>query len=267
MPRLTWPNRLFALALLAGAPACGAIEGGDADTATLAPPEAWPDRITVSTSTVTMGTATGTLRWDVPVEGFSFSRFPTTNRQYQSCVSSGVCREPSLRTGNCETWPRPGEQPGMLEWPVGCVTPEESATYCSWVGAEGLPTDEQWTLASRGRTPTRFAWGDSVPTCKTHISGPPGGKDVGCPAQGDARVGLRPKGASPLGAEDVLVYRAELLRRNPASQWPGCKAERGCFVRGATNAAIDGYIGYPSVETELKDPYGVPMSTFRCVWE
>ena len=266
MPRQTWPNRLLALAFVAGAPACGAIEIEDA-AGKRAPKESWPERVEVSASTLTVGTATGTLRWEVAVDGFAFSRFPTTNQQYQDCILSGACRTPSLRGGSCEKWPRPGEEAGMLEWPVSCATPEEASSFCRYVGANGLPTDEQWTLASRGRKPTRFAWGNSAPSCKTHPSGPPQGENSGCAAPGDARIRIHADGASPFGAEDVLAFRSELLRKNPDSHWPGCRTARGCYVRGVVDGAIDGYIGYPSVETERAHAQGVPLSTFRCVWE
>ena len=95
MSRQTWPNRLLALALLAGMSACGAIEVGDA-TGKKAPKDAWPERVEVSAAPLTVGTATGTLRWDEMVDGFAFSRFPITNGQYQDCITGGACSEPRM---------------------------------------------------------------------------------------------------------------------------------------------------------------------------
>jgi hypothetical protein len=91
-------------------------------------------------------------------------------------------------------------------------------------------------------------------------------------------VGKHPGGASPLGLEDALLTRAELLVtsddaffgacRNLAD--PSAKSSGACLVYGLAPGAIDSVERLPlaqkesdsEVETELATmPYG-----FRCVW-
>ena len=226
----------------------------------------WPERVSIGAATVAMGTATGTRRWSAGVGAFTITRFPVTNQQYQQCLEAGACEVPSLRDASCEQWPRPGEQGGMLQWPVACATPEESAAYCRWVGGTGLPNAEQWTLAARGPELRRFPWGNELPTCLQHASGY-AVEGADCPDPGDIVIGARPGGASPLGVSDVLTYGAELLRPSATSGWSGCHSGRGCSVQSLVRGGIDAYLAVSLPSATGSEPVGEPLSAFRCVWE
>ncbi len=61
------------------------------------------------------------------------------------------------------TWKDPG-YPQEDSFPVVCVSWQDAARYCSWVGGR-LPTEAEWELAAgNGAKHTRYSWGNDLPT-------------------------------------------------------------------------------------------------------
>lgn len=128
------------------------------------------------------------MQWvDVLVgdERLRMSKYPVTNRQYERCIRAGKCESPTrsahlpltykydekeptvmaLLPCGCvsnkyhsskycrlsrlpyDTWNRKGYE----DFPVTCVTQAQAETYSRWIGGS-LPTDREWTAASRLRS-------------------------------------------------------------------------------------------------------------------
>jgi formylglycine-generating enzyme required for sulfatase activity len=97
----------------------------------------------------------------VTVNGFEIDAHEVTVAMYRECVAAGACKEPSAPYANqfCN-YDRSLERAGH---PMNCVNWEQASTYCSWM-KKRLPTEEQWEIAARGGTGSRYPWGDAEPT-------------------------------------------------------------------------------------------------------
>jgi hypothetical protein len=208
------------------------------------------------------GFARGHMRRSYEVPGFSITRYPITVRQYRECVEKGACAPPGSNARTCRTNDGRGlldgptfEREGDL--PITCVTMEQAAGYCQWVGG-ALPTAQEWMLAARGPEVKRHAWGNDDATCKRH---PEATED--CAPEG--KIAAHPESASPAGVEDVLLSRAELARASADADFPACAPPRqGCSFYGIEPGAIDsvepvGAAGDPTNEASTP-------AAFRCVW-
>lgn len=91
-------------------------------------------------------------------------------------------------------------KPGYERHPVTETTWAGARAYCEWRGGR-LPTEAEWEAAARGPDARRYPWGDAPPTDElAFVSGRTG---VTSP------VGVRPKGASAFGAQDMAGSMAE----------------------------------------------------------
>lgn len=64
----------------------------------------------------------------------------------------------SRRTMNRCAWKN-----GLLSHPINCVTWEEAAAFCTWVGGR-LPTPTEWEYAATSGDPEKqYPWGESPP--------------------------------------------------------------------------------------------------------
>ena len=89
-------------------------------------------------------------------------------------MDAGVCTE----TATAEGYKCPEEAnydvPGAEALPINCVSADQAAVYCAWLG-KVLPSEAMWEKAARGGCETLdgdckssmrvYPWGDSPPTC------------------------------------------------------------------------------------------------------
>lgn len=90
---------------------------------------------------------------------------------------------------------------------MNCVDWHQASACCAWSN-QRLPTEEEWEYAARGSEERAFPWGwepvspDRARVCAAASHG----ILSWC---GSARVGSFPRGASPLGVEDLIGNVAE----------------------------------------------------------
>jgi eukaryotic-like serine/threonine-protein kinase len=151
-----------------------------------------------------------------------------TVAQYKACSDKGECKR----------GPRDNEWPGITarekkiydplcnirdaeargSYPINCVDWDLASAFCSASGRR-LPTEAEWEFATRGSDGRKYPWGDDAPTGGGHLNacgkecvawGKKNGEDVAAMYPVDdgfpttAPVGSFPKGASPLGLQDVV---------------------------------------------------------------
>ncbi|MDI7268483.1 MAG: SUMF1/EgtB/PvdO family nonheme iron enzyme [Myxococcota bacterium] len=147
---------------------------------------------------------------------FRIDRFEVTNSRYAACVSARACRAPSSL--NSHTRNGYFGDPSYGAYPVLRVSWDDAAAYCAWIGRR-LPTEAEWEMAARGgcdvvvpaacgaEDERAYPWGDAAPSCGEANHEEAGGF---CVAGGDTdRVGARPAGVGPYGAEDMAGNVAE----------------------------------------------------------
>jgi formylglycine-generating enzyme required for sulfatase activity len=121
----------------------------------------------------------------VDLDAFWIDKTEVTNAQYQKCVKTGACEEPTC-------WDN-ADLNGAGQ-PVVCVTWHDAQAYAAW--AEGrLATEAEWEKAARGTDGRLYPWGDEDADCdKANFKG--------CAGRTVA-VGSYPDGAGPFGALDM----------------------------------------------------------------
>jgi sulfatase modifying factor 1 len=166
----------------------------------------------------------------VEVGPYSLMRGEVTGAQYSACVKEGACTPTGEGPACTPTGP-------LERRPVNCVSWEQGAALCAWLGAR-LPTEAEWELAARGLEGRPYPWGEARPTCElTNFSGR--GRDTGdeeliaregCsdnePDVPCARTGVTPEGVCDL-AGNLWEWVADDWHRD----------YRGAPARGAWCAA------------------------------
>jgi formylglycine-generating enzyme required for sulfatase activity len=102
----------------------------------------------------------------VALDAFKIDNAEVTVGNYKECVKTGECAAPNW--GDCKVYTHQGYQfalrvPKALKSngvPMSCVTREEAATYCAFVGGK-LPSNDQWEKAARGTDKRMFPWGNN----------------------------------------------------------------------------------------------------------
>lgn len=89
-----------------------------------------------------------------------------------------------------------GERVDITHHPVTRVSYFDARAYAEWAGL-GIPTEEQWEHAARGRDGRKFPWGNEPPNDELCHSSVQSQKEL----TDDVRA--RPKGVSPYGAYDM----------------------------------------------------------------
>lgn len=111
---------------------------------------------------------------------------------YGACVQAGQCT-PAL-VG-------PGERCNLTradrgDHPINCVTANQAAGFCGWLGKR-LPTDAEWTFVARGGARNNpYPWGRLPPD--------PTRACLDRAADGTCPIGQRTAGASPEGVLDLV---------------------------------------------------------------
>jgi formylglycine-generating enzyme required for sulfatase activity len=119
---------------------------------------------------------------------YRIGKYPVTVAQYLTFVEDGTApdREPA-------NWQEQQDHPN---WPVVSVTWHQADAYCKWAGYR-LPTEEEWERAARGRTGSKYPWGnDDIDPSRANYAD----SSIGHPTP----VGLYPSGASAEGALDLI---------------------------------------------------------------
>jgi len=246
----------------------------------------------IPAANVTLGFHSGRLRDELPVAGFRISRFPVVQSQYNQCVAAGAC---GARADEC--WDI-NDSNGLPEAEVvaSCVGVANAEAFCAWVGGR-LPIVAEWMLASRGPAVSRFSWGNTAPDCEHHGEGVRtlSAEEVGvlereaawpnelrgalrrariCPAAKapTGRIKQHPAGASPLGVEDVLLTRSELVISGMGSPYNSCRNVDGtCLVTRGVGAEITNLEPIartpPQATAESSAQPAQSAYSFRCAWD
>jgi eukaryotic-like serine/threonine-protein kinase len=99
-----------------------------------------------NTGQLTVGkeTAYSSPAHPVTVSGFCLDRTEVSVRNYEDCVTRGVCSPAGHEDPGCN-WGRPDRA-----WhPVNCVDWNQARAFCEWAGRR-LPTNAEWEYAARG---------------------------------------------------------------------------------------------------------------------
>lgn len=138
----------------------------------------------------------------VYLDAFWLDKFEVTNRQYQTCVTAGVCAPPA--DFESATRYKYYSDPEFDDHPVINVTWSDAAAYCQWRDAR-LPTEAEWEKAARGGSGNIYPWGDTFEDMHSNYCA----STIMCPDEPEdgfidtAPVGSFPAGASPYGAYDM----------------------------------------------------------------
>jgi hypothetical protein len=188
-------------------------------------------------------------------------------------VKAGGCAAPSLDAGACA--PSNGNYGGTYgatgtdERPVTCVSSDEAASYCAWVGGR-LALASEWMLAARGPSVQRYPWGEDPPTCaqRANLGNPFVCCGSDCGSDDAVRVGAHPAGDSPVGMSDVLMTPTEIVASDATPGPTGCHPPiRACLVMGLHAGAIDKVIPDTPKNPLLTSETDLRIASFRCVWK
>jgi hypothetical protein len=133
---------------------------------------------------------TGTPRVIAQVDDFELLETEVTVAQYVACQAAGRCTPPD---DACRDELRDLEPWLNGDLPATCVTFEQSAAFCEFMGAR-LPTDIEWEYALRnGGKDVTFPWGEATPSCEHAVLTQEGGFLWGC-MRGEAWPGCSRSG-------------------------------------------------------------------------
>ena len=226
--------------------------------------------------------------FEVVLSAYRIDRFEVTVRRYRLCVEAGACQWPTPSSCRDDFALPSGDDAELL--PMDCVSWEQAAAYCAWVGRR-LPTEAEWEKAARGGcelvgppscgpedAERVYPWGNDVPTCETM---PKVGPSWGCcpgpetwPPLNPLPVGALPVDRSPYGVEDMggnlteytsdeyVVYRMDACGSPCVDpSWP---AHRVAVQRGGSVCAPESIARVWARHGGALVGYGSPGTGFRC---
>jgi serine/threonine-protein kinase len=194
---------------LAAAEALGKIGGGQYWSL----PHGEPEWALVPEGEFTMGDGDQAQR--LAVAGFSISRAPITNAQYQLFLHSTEHELP-------EGWAGRRAPKGRESHPVVNVSWHDAIAYCRWLGAAvgksiSLPSEAEWEKAARGAQDARaYPWGDVFDAARCNVEHQFGDTTP---------VGVFSGGASPYGCVDMAGNVWEWTRTPRGKDFPYSRDE------------------------------------------
>jgi formylglycine-generating enzyme required for sulfatase activity len=177
-------------------------------------------------------------------------------------VTVGAYREYAAATNTVVPWGAVYPDPTL---PVTRVSWPEARGYCAWRYPEGrLPTEEEWEAAATGLTKRAYPWGDTFD---------PGAANTASAGRAaPAPVGSYPRGATPLGVQDMIgnvwEWTSSPMRpyRNGGAMPPAVTTNTMVIRGGAFNTldrlATVSFRGYSPPTTKPDD---LAATGFRCV--
>ena len=178
----------------------------------------------------------------VDVPEFQIDTHEVTVAEYVSCIAAGKCTRPKDHARNkyCNV----GES-SRMQHPANCVDWQQAVDYCEHVGKR-LPTEAEWEKAARGKTTSRYPWGQKA-TCEYAIlddkvtTGSVPNEGDGCGEDRTWRVGSRAPNDYGLydmngnaGEWTSVWYAADGLTQYASGNLEGPDESRQRVVRGGS---------------------------------
>ncbi len=151
----------------------------------------YPGMVYIPAGEVFLGSETGDKE-EQPVvrklvDAFYIGKYEVTNSEYKQFVEAANYPPPPHWDG--------GVLPAGLEkHPVVWISFEDADAYCQWKGAR-LPTEAEWERAAKAHHQWEYPWGNEFDKEKANT--------WESKRRGTTPVGLKFRGASPFGAEDM----------------------------------------------------------------
>jgi formylglycine-generating enzyme required for sulfatase activity len=205
--------------------------------------------------------------WTAKIPDFRIDRYEVSVSDYQKCTLAGRC---SRRRKGGEDVIRCSEG---RDDPVDCVTVQQAAAFCEWVGGR-LPTAAEWAWTATGRGQNRnFPWGDSPrPDCE-HAYTSNGlldardtSRPVLCSERGMGPVSSLPASASRDGVLHMYGNATEFVIHRKGAETLGAGWEEGYMPM------TEEYFSWILREGDhsplsIDDPRGWPGTGFRCAYD
>jgi len=231
-----------------------------------------PGAVRVARGEFVMGSSDGAADERPPhrvaLRAFRIDRHEVTNSRYRGCVHVGACTAPVLRGSHRRR--RYYDDPRFDDYPVIFVSWAQAEAFCRFVGGR-LPSEAEWEKAARGPAPSRrvYPWGDGAPDCSRANRG-----GAGACVDDTDRVGRRPEGASPYGAQDMAGnvwewvadwYDADYYARSPRVDPGGPEAGRLKIMRGGCWESQEDTLRVSCRKPALPSTWGYNVG-FRCAY-
>lgn len=198
------------------------------------PPIDW---VPIPTGSFMMGSDAGDT-WERPVHSvtiptFEITRTEVTLAQFQPCVDSGYCWEPSSAAGAGCNWGSTGKD----DHPINCMTWDDAENYCAWLGGR-LPAEAEWEYAARGTDGRTYPWGNDTASCTYAIMNE--GGTASCGGENTWEVCSRTEGNSPFGLCDMAGNVWEWVQDLWHDDYSGAPADGTAWDSPGLNGVIRG---------------------------